>query len=140
MIDLGETLGLPDVAIVAPEAQGGSWWPVSFLAPMSELRPWLDRGIDAVDEAVAALEAEGLARSAIAVCGFSQGGCLALEHAARKEMGLSAVFGSSSALLGTDDGPGEARADLHGYCPKRKRRPAADPRRRQGLRQRRLRP
>ena len=28
---------LPDVAAIAPEAPGQSWWPTSFLAPMARM-------------------------------------------------------------------------------------------------------
>jgi len=35
ILGLGEALGLPDVACVAPEAPGHSWWPTSFLAPLT---------------------------------------------------------------------------------------------------------
>ncbi|WP_299842557.1 dienelactone hydrolase family protein [uncultured Jannaschia sp.] len=119
MIGLADALALPDIAAIAPEAPGRSWWPTSFLAPMSGLAPWLDRGLDAVGAAIAALEAEGLPRAAISLCGFSQGACLALEYAAREGAGLAGVFGFSGALVGTGDAPGGPRDDLYGHAPKR---------------------
>jgi phospholipase/carboxylesterase len=119
MLSLFDALALADVAVLAPEAPGKSWWPVSFLAPMAELSGWLDRGLEAVAHAVAALEAEGLPRGVISICGFSQGACLGLEFAARQGAGLGAIFGFSGALVGTGDAPGEAQANLHGHRPKR---------------------
>ncbi|QOL79645.1 alpha/beta hydrolase [Pseudooceanicola spongiae] len=119
MLSLAEGLGLPDVAVAAPEAAGRSWWPTSFLAPMNELASWLDGALSAVDAAIDSLQAEGLARSAISLCGFSQGACLALEYAARSGAGLSAVFGFSGALVGTGDAPGAAQEALYGHSPKR---------------------
>jgi hypothetical protein len=41
MLALVEHLALPDVACLAPEARGGSWWPQSFLAPLRANEPAL---------------------------------------------------------------------------------------------------
>lgn len=119
MLSMFDALALPDVAALAPEAPGRSWWPTSFLAPMAALSPWLEGALDAVAEAVSALEAGGLPRRAIFLCGFSQGGCLALEFAARQGAGLGGAFGFSAALVGTADVPDEPRADLFGHLAKR---------------------
>lgn len=118
MLELGHALALPELALLAPEAPGRSWWPVSFLAPMSELAGWLDAALNAVRGAVDVLEAEGLPRRSISVFGLSQGGCLALEFAAREGAGLAAVFCFSGALIGTGDAEGAPRDDLYGYTPK----------------------
>ena len=107
-----------DMAVIAPEAAGNSWWPVSFLAPMAELAPWLDRALAAVDAAVDELQEAGLARADIAVAGFSQGACLALEWAARRGGPLRAVAGLSGGLVGTADAPGAPEAGLYGHRPK----------------------
>ena len=48
----------PDVAALAPEAPGQSWWPTSFLAPSAVIEPFVLQGLAAVSAAVAALEAE----------------------------------------------------------------------------------
>ncbi|SFD50699.1 alpha/beta hydrolase [Roseivivax sediminis] len=119
MVSMFDTLALPDVAVIAPEAPERSWWPVSFLAPFSELSAWLDRGLDAVAAAVAELRSDGLPLNAISICGFSQGACLGLEFAARQGQGLSTVFGFSGALVGTDDAMTGPQADLYGYRGKR---------------------
>ena len=111
--------GREDLAVLAPEAAGHSWWPVSFLAPMAELQPWLDSALAAVDHAVAALEAEGLDRTRILVGGFSQGGCLALEWAARRGGPLAGLLGFSAGLVGTADIAGAApERALYGHAPK----------------------
>lgn len=118
ILGLGAALGLPDVAMIAPEAQGRSWWPTSFLAPMGGMAPHVERGVAAVDDAIATLEAEGLTRDRIALAGFSQGGCLALEYAARRG-GLAAVLGLSAGLVGTSDAMGGPDAALYGATDKR---------------------
>ncbi|NUB46120.1 dienelactone hydrolase family protein [Fertoebacter nigrum] len=109
---------LPDVAAVAPTAQGNSWWSSSFLAPSAQMEPHLARGLAVVRDAVAALEADGLPRSSIWLAGFSQGACLALEAFARDGDGLAGVFGFSGGLVGVEDAPGGADAALYGHGPK----------------------
>jgi phospholipase/carboxylesterase len=115
--DLGHALALPDLALVAPQAPGMSWWPTSFLAPALQMEPYVERGMAAIDAAIATLVEEGLKRDRIALAGFSQGGCLALEYAARRS-GLAAVFGLSAGLVGTGDAEGPATDALYGFGPK----------------------
>lgn len=110
--------GLPDVAAIAPEAAGGSWWPTSFLAPTSVIGPHADRAVAVMAEAIAALEAEGIPRAAIWLGGFSQGAVLALETFARKGEGLAGVFALSGGLIGTGDAGGAADEALYGHAPK----------------------
>jgi predicted esterase len=109
--------GPEGVTAVAPEAPGRSWWPTSFLAPAATLAPHLDRALAAVREAVAVLEAEGLARGQIVLAGFSQGACLALEAFARDGAGLRGVVAMSGGLIGTAD-TGAADPALYGHADK----------------------
>ena len=118
ILDLGHALALPDLALVAPQAPGQSWWPTSFLAPADQMEPHVAAGLAAVDAAIAALADRGLPRERIALAGFSQGGCLALEYAARRG-GPCAAFGLSAGLVGTGDAPGGPEAALYGHGPKR---------------------
>jgi predicted esterase len=111
--------GLPEVAAIAPDAPGGSWWPTSFLAPNAVIGPHADRAVAVLAEAIAKLEAEGIPRSAIWLGGFSQGAVLALETFARKGEGLAGVFALSGGLIGTDDAGGEADPALYGHGAKR---------------------
>lgn len=110
--------GLPEVAGAAPEAPGNSWWPTSFLAPAAQTVPFLSRGLTAADEAVGALESQGIARGNIWLLGFSQGACLALEAFARQGAGLAGVLAFSGGLLGTADAEGEPDQALYGHLPK----------------------
>ncbi len=117
ILGLAPALGLDDIAYIAPEAPGHSWWPTSFLAPHAQMEPWLDRGVAAIDEALAALEGDGLARNRIAVLGFSQGACLALDYAARRP-GLHSAIGLSGGLVGTGDADGGPTDALYGHADK----------------------
>jgi predicted esterase len=116
ILGLGRALALPDIALIAPQAPGNSWWPTSFLAPTEQIEPHVSAGLAAVEQAVDALE-QSLPRDRIALAGFSQGGCLALEYAARRG-GVSAVFGLSAGLVGVADADGPAAEVLYGFGPK----------------------
>ena len=118
IMGLGRALALPNLAFVAPEAPNNTWWPTSFLAPMGQMTPFVDHGIAAVIATISALESQGLSRDRIAIAGFSQGGCLALEYGARMGDGMAGIFGLSAGLIGTEDtsdGPDDA---LYGFAPK----------------------
>jgi phospholipase/carboxylesterase len=119
ILRLIEMAGLTDVAAIAPEAQGHSWWPTSFLATTAQTAPYVNAGIAALRTAITTLEADGLPRHRIWLAGFSQGACLALETFAREGTGLAGVFGLSGGLIGTADAGDEPLAELYGHLPKR---------------------
>ncbi|MEM1129386.1 MAG: dienelactone hydrolase family protein [Pseudomonadota bacterium] len=119
ILGLEGMLPVADVTAIAPEAAGRSWWPVSFLEPMTALEPWLGSAVGAADRAIATLEAEGLPRDRIGLVGFSQGACLALEAAARAGGPFLGVWGFSGGLVGTSDAGGPADEALYGRAPKR---------------------
>ena len=48
MLALAEHLALPDIACLAPDAAGNSWWPQSFLAPIAANEPALSSALAAV--------------------------------------------------------------------------------------------
>ncbi len=115
ILGLMAAAGLSDVAAIAPQALGQSWWPTSFLAPTDVIAPHLERAMAAMVAAVEALQAEGLARDRIWLAGFSQGACLALETFARRGDGLAGILGFSGGLLGTSDKDTGAHDLLYGH-------------------------
>ncbi len=110
---------LPQVAAIAPEAPGNSWWPTSFLAPSAQMEPYVIRALAQVDQAIATLQSEGIPRSHIWLSGFSQGACLAAEAFARNGNGLAGLLAFSGGLIGTADAPGTPSDALYGHTPKR---------------------
>ena len=119
MISLADHLAIPDVAYLAPDALGHSWWPSSFLAPLAENEPGLTSALKAFESAIASVVEVGLPYERLVVLGFSQGACLALEHVARHGRRYHAAAGLSGALIGTSDIEGPAREELYGYRDKR---------------------
>ncbi|WP_159999226.1 alpha/beta hydrolase [Roseomonas sp. 18066] len=97
MLGLGGHLGVPGYALLAPQAAGNTWYPHRFIEPTTRNEPWLSGALAAVD---AAVTATGLPDDKIALLGFSQGACLALEYAWRSGRRFGAVIGLSGGLIG----------------------------------------
>jgi predicted esterase len=93
-------------ALVAPSAVGREWFPADIQAPLDSNEPWLGSALEAIRAILAELHDRGARR--LAILGFSQGACLALEVAARNPGLVEAVFGMSGSLIGPPDG---ARSD-----------------------------
>jgi predicted esterase len=106
---VGGDRGRARIARLAPRAAGHAWYPQSFLAPISDNEPGLSSGIAAIEELIAGLGAEGVPPERVVVAGFSQGACLALEHAARHPRRYAGIAGLTGGLIGP---PGTPRDDL----------------------------
>jgi phospholipase/carboxylesterase len=95
----------PRLAWLAPQAEGSSWYPYSFLAPREENEPKLSRGLETVKGLVELAESSGISRDRILIGGFSQGACLTTEFVAThpaKYAGVLAFTGGLMGPLGSD--------------------------------------
>lgn len=119
ILALAAHLAPEGVAARAPTAAGASWWPMSFLEPLEANAPHVESALAAVEACVAALMAEGLPSRRIALMGFSQGACLALEHVARAGRVYAGVVAFSGGLVGNAEGEGGPDAALYGRPAKR---------------------
>lgn len=119
MLSLAEHFAIADIAYLAPEAAGRSWWPQSFLAPLTANEPALSSSLGAIARLMEYLEGEGFSRQRVVVLGFSQGACLALEYVARAGQPLNAVVAMSGGLLGMGELDSPPRDDLYGHATKR---------------------
>jgi phospholipase/carboxylesterase len=100
---LTDDLQVRDLAVFAPSANGGTWYPQRFFVPTGENEPWLSSGLAVVDQLVEEAVSAGRKTKDVALIGFSQGGCLALEYAARWPRRYAFVAGLSAALIGPLD-------------------------------------
>jgi predicted esterase len=105
ILSLGAEFGQDDVAYLAPQAEDHAWYPYSFLAPLAQNEPHLGRALATLGATLAHLAAAGFAPERVALIGFSQGGCLALEYAARNATRYGAVAGLSAGLIGPPGTP-----------------------------------
>ncbi|MEM1269006.1 MAG: alpha/beta fold hydrolase, partial [Bacteroidota bacterium] len=106
MLDFAEGLAQPDVAFVAPQAPGYTWYPYSFLAPLRYNEPGIPDGVAMLHSAVADLEAGGIPADQIVVLGFSQGACLAAEMVARHPTRYAGLVVLSGGLIGNGERAG----------------------------------
>jgi predicted esterase len=95
-----------DVAYLAPQAAGNTWYPYSFLMPVEQNEPSLSSALRLIETLLASLAQKSFTPERIALMGFSQGACLALEFAARHPARYAAVAAFSGGLIGP---PGSAR-------------------------------
>lgn len=106
ILGLSVELRRPELAYVAPQAAGHSWYPYSFMAPMERNEPGLSSALELLGDLVAHLEAGGIPAERIVLLGFSQGACLSLEFAARNAKRYGGVVALSGGLIGP---PGTSR-------------------------------
>jgi phospholipase/carboxylesterase len=114
MLDLAEVFAQPDMAYLAPQAPGRTWYPYSFLAPIAQNEPHLSRALAQVGALIEDLGRKGFGPEKIVLLGFSQGGCLALEYAARNAQRYGAVIGLSAGLIGPEGTPRNYGSSLAG--------------------------
>ena len=114
ILSLYTELRLPDLAALAPEAAGKTWYPNSFLAPLEANQPYLDSALRRIESIVTDLLAHGVPSDRIAILGFSQGACLTLEFTARHPQRYGAVIGLTGGLIGPPDTPRDYPGSLDG--------------------------
>ncbi len=104
--EFGSPRALDDVAYLAPQAAGNSWYPYSFLAPIPQNEPALTSALGIIGGLVNdARRAMAFPPNASCILGFSQGACLTLEFAARNPRRYAAVIGLSGGLIGPPGTP-----------------------------------
>jgi phospholipase/carboxylesterase len=110
ILSLASEFRQADLAYLAPQAPGNTWYPQSFLAPLEQNEPYLSRSLAIVDTVVRDLDRRGMTSDRVVLLGFSQGGCLGLEYVARTAKRYGGVAGLSAGLIGppglTRDYPG----------------------------------
>ncbi len=114
MLGLFSGLGIDDLAAIAPQATAHTWYPNSFLAPISSNQPYLDSALAKVNSIVDGLIVGGVRTDRIALLGFSQGACLTLEFVARHPQRYGAVIGLTGGLIGPPGTPRNYEGSLSG--------------------------
>ena len=118
ILKLAEQVNVPNVAWIAPQADGRSWWGETFLAPLAMNEPGLSSALKRFSEITNDLAQSGFGPEQIVLVGFSQGACLVLEHVARDPKLWRGIVAMSGGLLGTSESNESPRESLNGHVPK----------------------
>ncbi len=116
ILGLGEQVsrGVEGVSLLAPQAEGNTWYPARFLAPIEDNEPYLSSALSVLSGLVREIEAAKIPASKVILAGFSQGACLALEFAARNPRRYGGIVGLSGALIGPPGTPRNLKGNLAG--------------------------
>lgn len=112
ILGLAQQIIARDVAYMAPQAAGSTWYPYSFLAPLPQNEPWLGSALGVVAGLVDKLGLRGVPPERIAIIGFSQGACLTLEFVARHARRYAGVVAFTGGLIGPPGTPRNYAGDL----------------------------
>ena len=108
ILGLAHGIGEPEVAYLAPQAKGSTWYPQSFLAPRQANEPFLSSALAKVNAVVQSIEEEGIPLDRIVIGGFSQGACLSTEFVKSFPARYGGLIALTGGLIGS---PGSIRSD-----------------------------
>jgi predicted esterase len=114
ILGLARQVRTQDVAYLAPQAKGSTWYPYSFLTAIDKNEPFLSSALGLLARLVDQLASEGITNERVALLGFSQGACLALEFAARHPTRYAGIVGLSGGLIGPPGTPREYTGSFAG--------------------------
>ncbi|ELY60314.1 phospholipase/carboxylesterase [Natronococcus amylolyticus DSM 10524] len=118
MLGLAAEIGRDDVAYLAPQAARGTWYPNSFLADLESNQPHLESALgllgDVLEEVTTDDGDGSVPLDRTVLLGFSQGGCLATEYAARNADRYGGVVALSGGLIGPEGTPREYDGAMDG--------------------------
>lgn len=114
ILSLSDNFQSQDVAYLAPQAAHNTWYPYSFLAPITQNEPFLSSALATLEGLVQRIEAAGIAADKTLLLGFSQGACLATEYAVRNPRPYGAIIAFSGGLIGPPGTPRNYDGSLNG--------------------------
>lgn len=110
ILPLGDVIAMPDLCYLAPQAEGYTWYPQSFMAPTAANEPYLSSALARIGGIITDILASGIAAEKLAVIGFSQGACLTSETVLRNPR----PYGFIGVLSGGAIGPAGTARDYAG--------------------------
>ncbi len=99
ILSLHDEFATPRLLGFAPEAAGNSWYPYSFLAPIHENAAGIDSAHAVIELLIKQCAAQRIPAERVALVGFSQGACLALDHAWRFPRRYGAIIAFTGAII-----------------------------------------
>jgi predicted esterase len=114
ILGLSQEFRAPDVAYLAPQAAGHTWYPYSFLTPLEQNEPGITSALGVISGLLQELQQQGVPADRVVLMGFSQGACLASEFAARHARRYGGVVALSGGLIGPPGTPRTYEGSLDG--------------------------
>ncbi|MFD2245240.1 alpha/beta hydrolase [Pontibacter ruber] len=114
ILELSDYLDVTDFTLNAPQATNHSWYPYSFMAPVSQNQPALDSALALLDETVKSIKAQGVDSRHIYLLGFSQGACLTAEYATRHAQRFGGLLLFTGGLIGQQIDTGNYKGSFEG--------------------------
>jgi phospholipase/carboxylesterase len=88
---------------ILPQAEGATWYPLGFLAPIDDNQPSLDDALSVM--ATIQTQLAGVDPARVVWLGYSQGACLVAEHLARHPQRWGAIAVLTGGMIGPPDHP-----------------------------------
>jgi predicted esterase len=114
MLPLADVVAQPDLCYLAPQAEGHTWYPQSFMAPTASNEPYLSRALARLAAIIADILEAGLPARQLSVIGFSQGACLTSETVLRNPRPYGFVGVLSGGAIGPPGTPRDYAGSLAG--------------------------
>ena len=114
ILTLAPALAMPGVAFLAPQAAGGSWYPLGFMSPIEQNEPGITSAMRAIGGVLDTIAAAGIPLERTLLLGFSQGACLSSEYMARNAKRYGGLAALSGGLIGPAGTPREYSGSLDG--------------------------
>lgn len=114
ILSLSSYLDFQGLTILAPQAEGYTWYPNPFTAPIESNEPYLSAALSKVDAVVTQVNAQGISSEKIFIGGFSQGACLATEYVIRNPRAYGGLLVFSGGYIGPLGEPRRANGYLSG--------------------------
>jgi len=102
ILSLAQHFYRDDVAYLAPDAAGRTWYPFPFTVAVERNEPHLGSALGVVHSIVRSLEGQGVPAEKIVLLGFSQGACLVMEYSARQARRYGGIVALSGGLIGAE--------------------------------------
>jgi len=102
------------IAFLAPQGDGFTWYPNSFLVERELNQPFLDSALARVQSVVDETVAAGIPLNRIVIAGFSQGACLATEFIATHPARYAGLIAWTGGLIGPQGSDLSHAGDLAG--------------------------
>lgn len=114
MLPLGQLIGIDGICYLAPQAEGYTWYPQSFMAPTEANEPFLSSALERVRTIVSDVLTTDMDVERLAIIGFSQGACLASETVLRNPRAYGFVGVLSGGAIGPPGTPRDYAGSLAG--------------------------